>query len=77
MTEIVTHPPVKMRCSVILAHSRPFDPDNAVGAVKPVIDALKRWGLIFDDTPEYLDLTVEQKKCKRKDVHTIIELRAA
>lgn len=77
MPEIYLKPIVKMRCTVVLAHSRHFDYDNAFGAVKPLIDALKRWALIFDDSPEYLDLEVQQQKCKRKDGHTVIVLEPA
>jgi hypothetical protein len=62
---------------IALAHSREYDKDNAYAAVKPIVDALKHWNLIWDDSPEWLDLIVVQKKCKRKDAHTIIELEAA
>jgi len=74
MPEFVLHPFVKMHCRITLAHSRAFDKDNAYGACKPLIDALRHWKLIFDDTPDYLDLTVEQVKSTRKQRHTIIEL---
>lgn len=77
MPEHYLKPFVKMRCSVILTHSRAYDHDNAYGAVKPVIDALKRWKLIFDDTPEYLDLEVVQVKSTRKESRTVIELEPA
>lgn len=75
--EVHLKPVVKMRLRAILAHSRPYDPDNAVAAMKPVIDALKHWRLIFDDSPQYLELTVEQVKCKHKDRHTVLELEPA
>lgn len=74
---IYLKPVVKMRLSIILAHSRAYDHDNAFAAVKPVIDALKRWQLIFDDSPEYLDLEVVQTKCPHKKRHTTIELEVA
>lgn len=77
MPEVVLRPIVKMRCKITLAHSRLYDQDNAYGAVKPVVDALKEWKLIVDDKPEYLELTVEQEKCPHKQRHTIIELEAA
>jgi hypothetical protein len=76
MPEFVLHPFVKMRCSVTLAHSRAFDRDNSFGAVKPIIDALKHWKLIFDDSPEYLDLEVVQVKSTRKEAHTVVELES-
>jgi hypothetical protein len=77
MPEFYLEPIVKMRLRVILAHSRAYDPDNAAGACKPLIDALRHWKLIFDDTPEYLDLKVEQVKSSRKEAHTVIELESA
>ncbi|MGC2695249.1 MAG: hypothetical protein WA738_05600 [Candidatus Angelobacter sp.] len=69
-------PIVKMRCKITLYHSRLFDKDNAYGACKVVVDALKSYRLIWDDTPEYLDLTVEQAKSSRKEARTVIELEA-
>jgi hypothetical protein len=69
-------PIVKMRCKITLYHSRPYDKDNSYGAVKPLVDAIKHWKLIVDDSPEYLDLTVEQEKCSHKKWHTTIELEA-
>src|SRR5690242_7175925 len=41
---------VKVRVNVTLYHARPYDQDNAVGACKVLVDALKDWRLIFDDT---------------------------
>lgn len=71
-------PIVKMRVKVTLHHSRLYDEcDNMWGACKPIFDALKHWKLIYDDAPEYLEPTVEQQKCSRKESRTVIELEAA
>lgn len=67
-------PIVKMQAKITLHHSRQYDKDNAYGAAKVVVDALKHWKLIFDDSPEYLDLEVQQEKCARKVSKTVIEL---
>jgi hypothetical protein len=67
---------VKVRVKVTLCHARLYDADNAVGACKVVVDALKDWRLIYDDTKQYLELKVEQQKCPHKKRHTIIELEA-
>jgi len=77
MPELYLQPFVKMQCKITLHHSRFYDEDNAYGAVKPVVDGLKAWKLIRDDSRDYLDLTVEQAKCRRKEAHTVIELEAA
>jgi hypothetical protein len=77
LPEMHLEPIVKMRVSVTLCHSRFFDKDNAYGACKPLVDGLKTWGLVRDDTAEFLELTVEQEKCPHKQRHTIIDLEAA
>lgn len=77
LPEYFLEPMVRMRCTITLHHSRFYDKDNAYGAVKPVVDALRLWKLIRDDTREYLDLQVEQSKCSHKKRSTTIELEPA
>jgi len=67
----------RKKVTITLCHSREYDPDNIYAAVKPVLDALKHWQWIWDDSAEWIDLMVAQEKCKRKEAHTIIELEAA
>lgn len=62
------------RVRITLCHARLYDKDNAYAACKPVIDALKHWQLIWDDSMEYLNLRVAQEKCPHKQRHTIIEI---
>jgi len=50
-----------------------LDEDNLVGGCKVLIDALKDNGLIVDDSPEHLSLTVEQRP-KSKIPRTIVTL---
>jgi Holliday junction resolvase RusA-like endonuclease len=69
-------PMVKMRVTITLWHSRIYDKDNAFGACKVVVDALKHNKLIFDDSQEYLELHVEQVKCPHKERKTVIDLEA-
>jgi Holliday junction resolvase RusA-like endonuclease len=64
----------KQRVTITLWHSREYDRDNLFGAVKPVVDALKHWKLIVDDTKEWLELDVQQAKCPHKQRHTTIEI---
>lgn len=67
----------KMRVRITLYHSRFYDKDNAYGAVKPIVDSLRKLDLIRDDTAEHLELEVEQAKCPHKQRHTVIEIEAA
>lgn len=70
-------PSCKMRVKITLCHSRLYDADNAYGSVKPVVDALRDWKLVVNDTAEWLDLEVLQSKCPHKLRHTIIEIQPA
>jgi len=52
------------------------DTDNMYGSVKPVVDGLVKAGVIIDDKPKYLDLTVTQRKAKSlADQHVEIIIR--
>lgn len=59
------HPPPrrKRRARVDLTIYQPYrrlDQDNAEGAMKPVIDSLRALGLIYQDSPDWLDKTIVQ-----------------
>jgi hypothetical protein len=69
--------PRKRKVGITLHHSRFYDKDNAYGACKVLVDVLRAEGLIYDDTAEWLDLTVEQAKCPHKQRHTVIEIEVA
>ena len=45
----------------IFRKGRRFDKDNAYGAAKPVVDALRSLGLIYNDSERWLDLGVCQE----------------
>ncbi len=62
---------------ITLCHSRRYDVDNAYAAVKPLVDALKHWNIIWDDSPKWIDLMIGQEQCPHKKRHTIIEVGAA
>lgn len=38
------------------------DPDNAVGSLKPLLDAMTHVGLIRDDSSKYITLTTSQEQ---------------
>ena len=67
----------KKRMVLTLHHSRLYDKDNAYGACKVVVDAMRHCGFIVNDTEEWLDLSVEQAKCPHKKRHTVIEIGEA
>lgn len=75
--EVHLKPVVKMKATVTFHHSRLYDKDNAYGACKVLVDAMRHCGFIVNDTAEWLELSVEQEKCPHKKRHTVIELEAA
>jgi hypothetical protein len=63
-----TPEPVKQRVSItrILGpRQRSFDTDNAYAACKNLLDCLQIKGMIFDDSPAWIDLTVEEDSANR------------
>lgn len=51
-----------------------MDPDNLVGACKPIIDSLVRCGVLKDDNPDWLDLTVKQEVDKDKPYLVLLKI---
>ncbi len=51
---------------------RLMDVDNLYASCKPILDGLKRWRLIRDDAPGWIDLTCTQEV--GREVKTIIEV---
>ena len=51
--------PDKASVSIVQHRKRLIDGDNLV--VKPLLDALKDWQLIWDDSPDHISLTVRQE----------------
>jgi len=63
----------KIRFKITGCRYRLLDHDNFVGGCKGVLDALKRLGVILDDSPEFVEVEYEQRKVKRADAKTIFE----
>ena len=55
---------------IISYRKKLLDKDNLYTGCKQLIDACVEEGLIFDDSPEYVDLKVEQYKSKED--HTMV-----
>ena len=64
----------KMRVLIQLTKPRLYDLDNFVGGCKPIIDSLRKLGLIHNDSPNWLDLQVEQIQRSRMRPVTRIEI---
>jgi hypothetical protein len=47
---------------ILISHKRYFDVDNAYAACKPILDAMVGLGWLKDDSPEWLELRVDQEK---------------
>lgn len=69
--------PQTKKCIVIITQYRKrlLDKDNLLGSCKAVLDAIRYWGLIKDDSPKWIDLEVYQYI--GKPVRTEIEIKEA
>lgn len=47
-------------CRILGPRERRYDPDNIITACKPLVDALKKHGYIYDDNEAHMDLAVTQ-----------------
>jgi Holliday junction resolvase RusA-like endonuclease len=55
---------------------RELDTDNLIGGAKTLLDAMKRAGLIWDDSPEYVEVIYQQQRSSRKEARTVITVKA-
>lgn len=62
----------KMKLKVQSYRKRLLDEQNLWGGLKPTLDAMKRLGLIVDDSPKWLEMSVGQKV--QPGEYTVIEL---
>ena len=46
----------RLRVGITISHPKLYDADNAVGALKPVLNALRKVGYIHDDSETWLEL---------------------
>lgn len=64
----------RIRLLITRYGSRLLDADNLAGGCKPLIDAVRRSGLISDDDPKSVELVFAQYQCKRGDERTEVEV---
>ena len=62
----------RVRLAITMHRSRLQDPDNRVGCLKPLVDALRHTNWLFDDSEAWCELHVFEQKCKRGDESTWI-----
>lgn len=62
------------RVKIVRYGPRQLDHDNLVGGCKPVLDALKRAGLIWDDSPAFLAVDYRQLKAAPKQARTVVSI---
>ena len=64
----------RARVTITAERKRLLDKDGLYGGIKPVLDALVRLEFIVDDSPEWIDLDVQQEKSP--NMQTIIRIEA-
>lgn len=65
---------VKMR--ITRYGSRLLDRDNMIGGTKSILDAIRRTGMIVDDSPKWVHIEYAQEKCKRGLEKTVVEVES-
>jgi len=65
----------KARITIHRRGRRELDPDNLVGSVKPVIDALRYAQVLVDDSPAHLELEVTQSYSHKLPPRTLIKIQ--
>lgn len=65
--------PHEFRRVTICRHgARLLDIDNLIGGAKPLVDALRRAGLLWNDSPEYCAIKYEQVKVGAKRSKVVV-----
>jgi hypothetical protein len=73
MPPVLIHPhPGRMRVRIKVYRPRLLDPDNAMGGLKVLLDAMRDMGLLKNDSPKWLDLAPPEQIIERKNCRTEI-----
>ena len=72
VTEMIR--PSRRRVTIISYRKRLLDEDNNVGSTKPLLDAVKDMGLIWDDSPKFCELVTRQEKAGKVMTEIQIEV---
>ena len=64
----------RFRLTITRYSTRSLDADNLAGGCKPLIDAVRRAGLIPDDDPKSVELLFAQQSCSKGEERTELEI---
>ena len=64
----------KVHATIARYSSGTLDDDNFRGGCKPLVDALKKYGYIYDDSPQHFHCEYAQVKCRRGEGKTTVRL---
>jgi hypothetical protein len=64
----------QMQVQVTIYHTKPFDDDNLVGALKPILDALRNIGFIANDSPDKLELLPTTQVIGPEECKTVVKI---
>lgn len=71
----VPHAAQRRRVHIIRYGSRELDYGNLwLGADKIIFDSLVSLEILVDDSPTWIDPSIEQIKCKRKEERTVVQI---
>jgi hypothetical protein len=67
--------PKECVCSVLitLKRKRFCDSDNAIASCKPVIDAMRKCGILYDDSPKWMELNVIQVRSEHEATEIVVK----
>ena len=64
----------KVHVEYMFYNNRNVDVDNLIFGMKATLDGIVNAGLIVDDSPSYVKITGDFKKCKKGEEKTIITI---
>lgn len=68
-------PADRVEIEVVRRCCRLFDDDNAVGGAKYLRDSFVRMGIVVEDSPEHVTLTLRQEKAKAGERGVIVRIQ--
>ncbi|GAC1688000.1 MAG: hypothetical protein PVS2B2_26760 [Candidatus Acidiferrum sp.] len=67
----------KMRVEITVCSERQRDEDNLRYSEKIIYDAMQQLGILYNDSPQYVERKLTWEKTPRKQKHTIIKIGVA